>query len=93
MRTSIRFAPPTARTSSSCCRSPDEPAGEADADAIIALETALARLQWTRVQNRDPIKTYNRRTVAELPALTAGNAWPSWLSAVGVVSEVRDVVV
>ncbi len=70
-----------------------EPAGEADADAIIALETALARLQWTRVQNRDPIKTYNRRTVAELPALTAGNAWPSWLSAVGVVSEVRDVVV
>ena len=56
-----------------------EPAGEADADAIIALETALARLQWTRVQNRDPIKTYNRRTVAELPALTAGNVWPSWL--------------
>ena len=69
------------------------PAVAADADAIIALETALARLQWTRVQNRDPIKTYNRRAVAALPALTAGNAWPSWLSAVGLVTEVRDVVV
>ena len=70
-----------------------EPAGEAEADAIIALETALARLQWTRVQNRDSIKTYNRRTVAELPALTAGNTWPSWLSAMGLATEVRDVVV
>jgi putative endopeptidase len=70
-----------------------QPAVEADADAVIALETALARLQWTRVQNRDPIKTYNRRTVAELPPLPAGNAWTSWLSAVGLVAEVRDVVV
>ena len=33
---------------------------EADADGVIALETALARLQWTRVQNRDPVKTYNK---------------------------------
>ena len=33
---------------------------ETSADGIIALETALARLQWTRVENRDPIKTYNK---------------------------------
>ncbi len=69
------------------------PAGEADADAIISLETALARLQWTRVQNRDPVKTYNRRTVAALPALTADDAWPSWLAAVGIGRDVRDLVV
>jgi putative endopeptidase len=36
-----------------------EPAAEASADGIIALETAIARMQWTRVENRDPIKTYN----------------------------------
>jgi putative endopeptidase len=70
-----------------------EPASEADADAIIGLETALARLQWTRVQNRDPIKTYNRRTVTALPALATKDAWPSWLAAVGVASDIRDVVV
>ena len=40
-----------------------EPAAEISADGIIALETALARLQWTRVENRDPIKTYNKREI------------------------------
>ena len=69
-----------------------EPASAADADAIIGLETSLARLQWTRVQNRDPIKTYNRRTVAALPALATEDAWPSWLAAMGI-GDVRDVVV
>jgi predicted metalloendopeptidase len=50
----------------------------ADADGVVALETALARLQWTRVQNRDPIKTYNKRLVADLPALTAEGGWRSY---------------
>ena len=44
-----------------------EPASEASASAMIALETSIARLQWTRVDNRDPLKTYNRRSRAELP--------------------------
>ncbi len=44
-----------------------EAATEADADAIIALETAFARLYWTRVQNRDPIATYNKTDIAALP--------------------------
>jgi putative endopeptidase len=57
---------------------------EADADGVIALETALARLQWTRVQNRDPIKTYNKRLVADLPALTADGGWRPYFSAAGV---------
>src|ERR1700744_2341922 len=46
-----------------------EPEADSNADKIIALETALARLQWTRVENRDPIKTYNKTAIAELPAL------------------------
>lgn len=60
---------------------------EADADAVIALETALARLQWTRVQNRDPLKTYNKRLVADLPALTADGGWRPYFSAAGVTVE------
>ena len=70
-----------------------EPAAETRADGIIALETALARLQWTRVQNRDPIKTYNKTAIAELPALIAPQDLPSFLNAAGVGSSVATVVV
>jgi putative endopeptidase len=48
-----------------------EPASDADATAMIALETSIARLQWTRVENRNPLKTYNKRSKAELPAYLA----------------------
>jgi putative endopeptidase len=61
-----------------------ERASEADADAMIALETAIARLQWTRVENRDPLKTYNRRSKAELPP---------YLTAEGLGVDVQNLVV
>jgi predicted metalloendopeptidase len=67
-----------------------ESASEADADGIIALETALARLQWTRVENRDPIKTYNKRVVADLPAAVPGG-WRPYFSAGGMALD--DLVV
>jgi putative endopeptidase len=70
-----------------------EPASEADADAVIALETALARLQWTRVENRDPLKTYNKRAVTALPALLTPAGWPTYLAAAGVEPAIRTLVV
>ncbi len=70
-----------------------EPAAEAGADGIIAIETALARLQWTRVENRDPIKTYNKSEVAALPALLAKDDWPAHFAAAGVNPEIRTLVV
>lgn len=36
------------------------------ADNILALETKLAESQWTRVENRDDNKTYNKIAVADL---------------------------
>src|SRR5471032_538469 len=36
----------------------------ADAKAIVALETALAVVQWTKVENRDPVKRYNKVQIA-----------------------------
>lgn len=39
---------------------------EAAAKRILALETKLAKAQWTKVENRDPIKTYNKVTNDEL---------------------------
>ena len=35
-------------------------AAAANAQAVIGLETALAEGQWTRVANRDPVKTYTK---------------------------------
>src|SRR6185369_11390305 len=45
--------------------------GDADASAaaVIALETALARGQWSRVESRDPVKTYNKTATGSLAAL------------------------
>src|SRR5271155_3998579 len=31
-----------------------------DAKDVVALETELAKVQWTKVENRDPVKTYNK---------------------------------
>ena len=61
-----------------------EPVSEADASAMIALETSIARLQWTRVENRNPLKTYNRRSKADLPA---------YLTAEGLGVDVPSLVV
>jgi predicted metalloendopeptidase len=46
-----------------------DPVGEAR--LVFDLETELARVQWTRVQNRDREATYNKRSVSDL-----GSAFP-----------------
>jgi predicted metalloendopeptidase len=70
-----------------------EAGAEQAADGIIALETALARLQWTRVENRDPIKTYTKLDIAELPSLLDKRDLPAYLAAAGVGAEIRAIVV
>jgi len=50
--------------------------GGADkADAIFALEHALAEVHWTKEENRDPVKTYNPKTPAELAQLAPKINW------------------
>src|SRR3974390_2341789 len=72
-------------------------AGEADAaqhaDAILNLETSLAKIQWTRVENRDPIKTYNKSTLSELSALMPGYDWPRYARSSGIERQVDFVIV
>jgi predicted metalloendopeptidase len=36
------------------------------AKAIVAFETELAKLQWTKVELRDPVKAYNKVDIAKL---------------------------
>jgi putative endopeptidase len=62
-------------------------AGERDpaaaAQAILALETAIAEAHWDRVRNRDREATYNLKSVEELQALTPAFSWSAFLTANG----------
>ena len=57
------------------------------AAAIYALEAKLAATHWTRVQNRDPVKTYNKLSIAELQKLAPGVEWKVWLAGAGLAGQ------
>jgi putative endopeptidase len=46
-----------------------------DADAVMRIETALAKAQYSRVELRDPYKTYNKYSIKDLNALTTDINW------------------
>jgi putative endopeptidase len=72
-------------------------AGDKDAAAkaknILAFETKLAEVQWTRVELRDPNKSYNKMSVAELSKLAPDYDWKSALASAGVGSKSDYVIV
>jgi putative endopeptidase len=68
-------------------------AAESNAAAIVALETALARVQWTKVENRDPVRTYNKTPLADLPKLVPAYDWNSWQDGTGIGARVDYVIV
>lgn len=61
----------------------DETAATAGTEAL-ALETDLARLQWTPVQSRDRRAMHNPIKTAELGSRYSGFEWPVWLRGLGV---------
>ncbi|TFW29890.1 M13 family metallopeptidase [Massilia horti] len=66
---------------------------QAKAKAILAFETDLAQAQWTKVELRDPEKSYNKIEVAKLSELTPGYDWKAALAAVGIGNKVDYVIV
>lgn len=60
-------------------RSVDEPDAEGAAERVMALETALAEAHWSAVESRDAIKTHNKRSRADLEAMTPGFDWVGYL--------------
>ncbi len=70
-----------------------EPAAAQEAHDIVALETALAKVQWTKVENRDPVKTYNRVELTQLAGLAPGYNWKAYLSDAGVAGKVDYLVI
>ncbi|HEV7554717.1 MAG TPA: M13-type metalloendopeptidase [Kofleriaceae bacterium] len=57
---------------------------EPRAEAVYALEDKIAAVHWTKVQNRDAQKRYNKMTIAELEKLAPGFDWKTWLTTVGL---------
>jgi putative endopeptidase len=70
-------------------------AGERDARSaaarIAALETRIANYQWTKVQNRDPVKTYNPMTLPEYQKLAPGFDWIAFFEGMGAPVQRLDV--
>ncbi len=64
----------------------------ANAAAIVDYETKVAEASWTRIERRDPVKTYNPMTPAELAAAAPGFDWSAWLKAEGLGDAKRVVV-
>ena len=61
----------------------------AKADRIIALETRLSQDQWTPEQRRDPVKTHNPMTRAELTKLTPELDWTPTLASMGLAKAIK----
>ncbi len=56
-----------------------DPHAHQSAADILKLETAMAELQWTRVENRDPEKTYNKIAIADLHTLMPDFGWQRYV--------------
>jgi predicted metalloendopeptidase len=60
---------------------------------ILKFETAMAAIQWTRVENRDPEKTYNKVALGDLAQIMPGYAWDRYLAAGGIAGKVDYVII
>ena len=56
---------------------------ERDAATVMRIETALAKASLTRVEKRDPYKTYHKMPLAKLQALTPSFRWGDYLTGLG----------
>ncbi|HAV5548451.1 TPA: M13 family peptidase [Acinetobacter baumannii] len=63
------------------------------AQEILKLETQLARIQWSNVQNRDLAKRYNKYKLADLYKLTPDFDWQGYLTATELKGKIDTIQV
>ncbi|MGL1956446.1 MAG: peptidase M13 [Colwellia sp.] len=66
--------------------------GKNAAKNIMALETSLAEFHWTRVQNRDSEKRYNKYATNNLNSISDKFNWQAFLAAEGVAAQ-KDIII
>lgn len=64
-----------------------------NAAAIFAFETQLATNQWSRVENRNPVKTYNKFQIAKLKELSSDFDWTAYFDSLGTSGKTDYVIV
>ena len=64
-----------------------ETGAEARAKALVAYETEIAKVSWTRVESRDATKTYNKMTVAKLVKSAPGFDFATYFKGIGAPSD------
>lgn len=69
-----------------------QPNAKEAAARIVELETKMAKAQWTKVENRDPIKTYNKMTSEELSKTLSNLPWSTFAEEAGVAKEPAFVI-
>ena len=52
---------------------------EARAAEVVAFETKIAEVSWTRAEQRDPVKIYNPMSIADLQKAAPGFAWTPFI--------------
>ncbi|MGV8878195.1 MAG: M13 family metallopeptidase, partial [Sphingobacteriaceae bacterium] len=62
------------------------PQAKQNSTVILRLETALAKAQMSRVEMRDPYKTYNKLSIAELNKITPAISWAEQLEKMKVAA-------
>ncbi|HSP07463.1 MAG TPA: M13-type metalloendopeptidase, partial [Acidobacteriota bacterium] len=67
-----------------------DPAGSAK--RIYALEEQLAKGQWTRVESRDPQKTYNKVEIGKLNTLGPDFNWKGFVDGLGISNQTAVIV-
>ncbi|MBJ7311882.1 M13 family metallopeptidase [Rugamonas sp. CCM 8940] len=65
----------------------------AHAAQSLDIETRLAAAQWTRVQMRDPVKSYNRVDFDQFTALAPAFDWQAYFAAAGLAAKESSAVV
>lgn len=68
------------------------PHADAAAKDVVAFETAIAQASWSKVEQRDPVSTYNPMSIAELRQLAPGFDWADFLKS-AQLGELQHIVV
>ncbi len=66
--------------------------GAERAKGLLALETKLAEVQWTKEENRNPVASYNPKTLAELTEMAPKINWDITFEAAGIPARDRYIV-
>ena len=70
----------------------DSAAAQKQAEAVMRMETSLAKTHLTRVELRDPQKIYHKFLVADLSSSTPSINWQTMLQAFGVTAKVDSIL-